>query len=210
MDKLDEYDENDDRGDHDFRTEALVAVADGKVTKTAAADGTGHGRFADEADDDGRELGGDAGQRLWQQDLPDDLERCGAHGLRGFDEAVGNLFERGLDLAADERNRGDDERYHGRCRANRAADDGARQRDDGDHQDDERNRADGVDNRAEHAVERRCGQDLSLARRMQQHAERHADDRGDDHRDGDHIDRLAKGLRQQWYHVCGHSQSPPP
>lgn len=210
MDKLDEYDENDDRGDHDFRTEALVAVADGKVTKTAAADGTGHGRFADQADDDGRKLGRDAGPGLGQQDLPDDLEGGCAHGLSGLDKAVGNLFEGGFDLTADERNRGEDERDHGRRRADRAADDETGQRDDGDHQDDERDRADGVDDRSEHAVEGRCCEDLPFAGGMQQHAERDADDGGDDHRDDDHVDRLAQGLRQQWYHVCGHSRSPPP
>lgn len=39
---LNEYDEDDDGGNHDFRTEALIAIADCEVTEAAAADGTCH------------------------------------------------------------------------------------------------------------------------------------------------------------------------
>ena len=40
---------------HDFRHEALVAVADAEVAETAAAHGAGHGGVADQADDRDRQ-----------------------------------------------------------------------------------------------------------------------------------------------------------
>lgn len=63
-------------------------------------------QFTDEADDDGCELSDDARHGLRKQYAPDDLQRRGTHGERRLNDAFRDLFQGGLDLAADERHRG--------------------------------------------------------------------------------------------------------
>ena len=75
MDEVDDDDEDDDRGQHDIAAEPLVAVADGDITKTAAADGTGHSRRADEVDDEDGDVIDNRRQCFRQENLIYDLER---------------------------------------------------------------------------------------------------------------------------------------
>ena len=71
LDALNEDDQHDHDGPHDFRHEALVAVADAEVAETAAAHGAGHGGVADQADDRDRQACDDAGHGFGKQDLRD-------------------------------------------------------------------------------------------------------------------------------------------
>lgn len=87
----------------------MIAVADADVAESAAADGAGHGREADEADDDEGEGADELGEGFGDEDFGDDLEFGGAHGLCGFDEAVGELSEGVFGHAAVEHDSGDAE-----------------------------------------------------------------------------------------------------
>ena len=56
LNSVDAYDQDDNSRQHDVRTEPLVAVTNGNVPQTAAADGTGHGGRTDKADDKNRNV----------------------------------------------------------------------------------------------------------------------------------------------------------
>ena len=49
--RLNQNDQNEDDGPHNFRHESLIAVTNTEVAKTAATDGAGHGGIADQTDD---------------------------------------------------------------------------------------------------------------------------------------------------------------
>ena len=65
---LDEHDQDHHDRVHDFRHEALVAVADGEVAETAAADRAGHGRGTDEGHECNRDTGNNARQSFREQE----------------------------------------------------------------------------------------------------------------------------------------------
>src|SRR5690606_27674274 len=103
-----ELDQGDDDGEqghgdpHQAGFEALVAVADGEVAESAAADGARHGGVADEGDDRGGGAGDQRGQRLGDEDLADDRPGAAAHRLDGLDEPVVDLAHGGLDEPGEE------------------------------------------------------------------------------------------------------------
>lgn len=194
LDEVDAYDEDDDRRQHDVGAEALVAVADGDVAEAAAADCAGHGRGADEVDDEDRNVVDDRRQGFGNEDLADDLEGRGSHGFSCFDEAEVDVADRRFDETAQEGNGHDGQRYAGRRRADGRAGDDAGQRNDGDHEDDKGNRADDVDDGAQYLIDKAVFQNMAPAGRDQRNAEGNTDDGGDDRRDGDHENSFLNAL----------------
>ena len=194
LDEVDDDDEDDDRRQHDVGTETLVAVADGDVPEAAATDGTGHGRCADEVDDEDRNVVDDRRQSFRQEDLADDLEGRGAHGFSSFEEAVIDVADRRFDEAAEEGNGDDGQGDAGRCRTDRCAGNESGQGDDGHHEDDEGHGTDDVDDGAQNPVDEEVLKDVALAGRNQSDAQGNADDAGNDRGHGDHIERFFNAL----------------
>ena len=117
MHGLHEEDQHQHHGQHDFRQEALVAVADAQITQPTAANGARHGRVASQTHEGNGQARNNAGQRLGQQHLPDDLAGGGAHGLGGLDQTVVHLTQGGFHKARHKGRRSNGERYHGGGRA---------------------------------------------------------------------------------------------
>ena len=114
---LHEEDQHQHHGQHDFRQEALVAVADAQITQPAAANGARHGRVARQTHEGNGQARHNAGQRLGQQHLPDDLAGGGAHGLGGLDQTVVHLTQGRFHQSGHKGRRSNGERYHGGGRA---------------------------------------------------------------------------------------------
>ena len=194
LDALNEDDQHDHDGPHDFRHEALVAVADAEVAETAAAHGAGHGGVADQADDRDRQARDDAGHGFGKQDLRDDLHIRGTHRLGGLDEALVHFAQARLDDSGDEGRHRECQRNDGGGCADRGADDESGERNDRHEQDDERHRAESVDHRAENGVEARHRKEGLAVRHEEQDAEGNAREGADAAGDGDHDDRLQEGV----------------
>ena len=122
--------------------------------------------------------------------MPDDLQVRAAHGLCGLDDAGRDLFERGFDHAGHIRRSGDDQRDDDRAVAGRRAEQQSCRRDHGDHQDDRRDRTEEVHDKAEHRIDALVGVQPVLIRDPEHHAERQADDIGEQRGQKRHIDRL--------------------
>lgn len=193
LDALDEDNQDDDRRDHDIGLETLVAVADGQVAQTTAAEGAGHGGRADEGNQGEGDAQENGVQRFRQHDLPDDLPGAGPHGLGHLDDA-GIDFQHGrLNDTGHEGGARNGQGHDGRRRADGRTDDEAREGDDGHHEDNERNGPDGVDDGAEDVVDRRVRQNVVLPRDSQDDAQGNAEQAGDGDGHDDHVEGFPEG-----------------
>ena len=117
LEYLNEQDEDNDRDDHDEVFIAIVAVVDGNLAETAAADDAAHCRVAEYGGQRDGDVLDQRGHALGDHDLADYLEGRRAHALRGLDDVDVKLAQAALYKACNEWKRRRDERNDGRRRA---------------------------------------------------------------------------------------------
>ncbi len=113
-----------------------------------------------------------AGQGFGQKHLGHDLNRAGAHGLGGFDQAAIDFANGAFDNACDERDRRHGQRDNRRRCADRGADDKPGERNDRNGQNDEGHGTGRIDDRTKDALEPKGFKQFPPAGRRQKHAKR--------------------------------------
>ena len=185
--------------DHDVGLVAVVAVGQGDLAQTAAADDAGHGGVAQNGGQCGGHAGDQAGQALRDHDLGDDLEGGSAHALGSFHHALVQLPQAGLHQTCHKGEGGDHQRNDGGLGAHRSAHDGAGKREYTDHQNQERHAAQNVDDNVDQMHQPAGqGQDAVLVTGYQQHTQRQTQHQ----RKGGGEHRYIKGLPDGKAVIC--------
>ena len=172
LEQLHQQHQNDHRHQHYQILVPIVAVVDGDLAQTAAADDTAHGGVAQNGGQRDGHVLDQGGHALRDHYLADDLHGRSAHALGGLDDVAVHLTETALHQPRHKGERRRHQRNDGGRGAHGGADEQTGQGEHHDHQDQERDGAQQVDDDVQHLHQPAGeGQHAVFLARHQQHAQ---------------------------------------